>query len=283
MTQSQKCLTLVTNLPANQSYIIKKISTLVTVEHIDKRQDNVFDVVCPADTMLTPELRQCLYRLHIDFALQDNIRPVKKLFISDMDSTIVIGETIDEIAEVLGIRDEISAITAAAMRGELDFEAALAQRLALLKGIKKETIASIAERTKTTPGADNLLNELNRLNIYSCLISGGFTLFTERVSRQLGFQQHIANRFSYDGDNRLDGTWVGELISATVKERTLITLAKDKQISLAETIAIGDGANDQRMINRAGLGIAFYGKPLLRQSAQAEIHSGTIDNLLWFL
>lgn len=281
-------LTLVVNQPVTQQTMIEVLGDTLTILDMKKRpakasEPTVWDITCPADTVLTTGLRGLLYRLKLDFALQSAERLPKKLFLSDMDATIVVGETIDDMAESLGIYNEVSAITAAAMRGELGYRQALKQRLVLMKGIHKRTVADIAAAVRLTDGADKLLAEINRLGMDSCLISGGFTAFTYAVSQRLGFHRHLANRLSYDNNGYLDGNWLGDLVSAEVKESTLKTLAAENNISLAETVAIGDGANDKRMIEHAGLGVAFYGKPILRNIANAEIHSGTIDHLVYFL
>ncbi|PID54664.1 MAG: phosphoserine phosphatase SerB [Gammaproteobacteria bacterium] len=255
----------------------------LAISAITARTPQVFDLHCPSETTLTPELRDKLYHLHCDFALQAENRPEKKFFISDMDATMVVGETIDEMAEVLGIGEKISAITARAMRGELDFEEALAERLALMKGIPKTTVVEMAKAVTVTPGAKQLLDDINRRQMDSCLISGGFSEFTEQVSQRLGFKRHKANQLAYDKNDTLSGTWTGELVNADVKVATLKQRAAAHQLDLSQTVAIGDGANDSLMIAAAGLGIAYYGKPILREVANAEIHSGDMANVVHFL
>lgn len=285
-----QCLTLVANQPTSTEQIVGTLNEVLTIFDIQPRKmaatknaSRVWNVICPPQTTMTTALRVMLYRLKLDFALQAADRPTKKLFLSDMDATIVVGETIDDMAKTLGVYQQISAITAAAMRGELGYRQALRQRLDLMKGIHKSTVADIAAAVKLTDGADKLLAEINRRGMDSCLISGGFTVFTYAVSQRLGFNRHLANRLSYDSEGCLDGHWLGDLVSAEVKASTLKTLATENHIGLAETIAIGDGANDKLLLQQAGLGVAFYGKPVLREVANAEIHSGTIDNLLHFL
>lgn len=278
-----KCLTLIANGNTHRSTLLGSLKPLLTINHIEHRAKHVWDVYCPADTELSQELRNCLYEQRLDFALQDAVRRRKRLFLSDMDATMVVGETIDEMAQVLGIYDKISAITEAAMQGEIDYRDALKQRLALLKGISRDAIAAIAEQAPLAEGAHRLLAEINRRNMYSCLISGGFSPFTEAVAKKLGFKTHLSNLLSYDDNDCLDGSWIGDLVTAEVKEATLRTLAKKNQLELSATLAIGDGANDKLMVAAAGLGVAYYGKPTLREAAQAEIHSGSIDGVIWFL
>ncbi len=277
-------MTIIANAGMTQQELSTILAPFIVITHIQERASNkVWDIFCPAETQLSQALRQCLYDNTLDFALQNAVRRRKKLFLSDMDATMVVGETIDDMAKVLGLYDEISAITAAAMQGELDYREALKQRLALLKGISRHVIYEIADNAPLAAGADKLLAEINARGMDSCLISGGFSVFTGVVAKKLGFKQHLSNLLSYDKDGKLDGGWRGDLVTAEVKEATLRTLAKKNQLDLSETIAIGDGANDKCMVSAAGLGVAYYGKPTLRDIAQAEIHSGTLDGVIWFL
>lgn len=279
----KQCLTLVANRSLEQAQWQKAIHSMLTIEQIHQREAHVWDVITDDHTTLSSSLRDVLYQLNIDFALQPKERLPKRLFLSDMDATMVVGETIDEMAETLGLYDAVSQITAAAMRGEKSYREALAERLQLMRGIHKSEVAEIAKNVQLAKGARQLLSVIKQQHIESFLISGGFTVFTHTVAQMLGFGGHLANRLSYDKSGKLDGNWIGDLVSAEVKESTLKTLAKQLDIELSETIAIGDGANDKRMVRLAGLGVAFYGKPTLREAANAEIHSGTIDNLRWFL
>lgn len=280
-----------TTLQQVEEICSNQLASLITALHISAHPlcnggnsvVSAYHIVCPADTQLTSELRTALYELKWDFALQKEYRQPKKLFISDMDATMVIGETIDEMAEVLGIKEQVSAITERAMRGELDFEKALSERLCLMQGISRKTVQDITKNICITAGADTLLNYINQKEIDSCLISGGFTEFTDSVSKKLGFKRHKSNQLSYDDNDCLDGNWVGALVNAEVKRETLIELARENNITMEQTIAIGDGANDALMITSAGLGVAFYGKPAARTVANAEIHSGSIDNLIYFI
>lgn len=278
-----KSLIIVANQPTTEKMIIATLAKAVDLVEITPIDNHVWDITCASKTSLTQTIRQYCYRQKWDFALQNRDRANKKLFISDMDATIVVGETIDEMAKTLGLYEQISAITAKAMQGQISFDTALTQRLQLMKGLTKQTIMFLAEQTPITPGADNLLNALNQRGLVSCLISGGFSLFSEKVAKQLGFQYHRANLLSFDDNDCFDGHIIGDVVDATVKQAHLKQLAKDHHIDLAETVAIGDGANDIAMIKSAGLGVAFYGKPAVRAVSQAEIHSGKIDNLLWFL
>lgn len=281
--QTKKALTIVANRATTEKQLAEKLATWIDILAVEPLADNVWKIICPKETQLNANIRQVCYQQAWDFALQDETPCEKKLLMSDMDATIVVGETIDDMAKVLGLYDEISTITEAAMQGKLDYRAALKQRLALLKGIPRSVIMDIAENAPITNGADRLLAAINQRGMDSCLISGGFSTFTEMVSKKLGFKRHLSNLLSYDAEDKLDGHWVGDLVTADVKKATLKTLVQQNAIELCETVAIGDGANDIKMVSEAGLGVAFYGKPPIREIAQAEIHSGSIDNLLWFL
>lgn len=277
------CLTLVVNRPQPATQWQQAIRPLLTILQINQRTQQVWDIITDDKTTLKPALRDVLYQHQIDFALQPLDRRPKRLFISDMDATLVEGETIDEMAHAQGVYQSVSEITAAAMRGELDYHQALAKRLALMKGMHRDTIDALAKNIVLVSGANTLLDWVNEKNLYSFLISGGFSAFTKRVSQQLGFKGHLANQLSYDTNNRLDGHWTGNLVCGQTKGDTLNALVEQLGISTNEAVAIGDGANDKQMIETAGLGIAFYGKPILRAVANAEIHSGTIDNARWFI
>jgi len=277
-----KILTIVANTPLNAALLREQLAD-IDILAIEQRHDHVWDINCPEKTILSNKLRQSCYDMRCDFALQPQTHLRKKLLVSDMDSTIVVGETIDEMADILGISGRVSAITTSAMRGEIDFETALSQRLSLLKGLPRSTVQQLAENVNITTGAKQLLEHANKHQINSCLISGGFSEFTAIVASRLGFAQHIANQLSYDDEGRLDGHWQQPLVTAKTKLDTLSRLTKENDLSSEQTMAIGDGANDVDMIRHAGLGIAFYGKPVLRQAANAEIHSGSIDNAIWFI
>lgn len=278
-----KTLTLVANQPLHTQAIRQLIAPFTTILNITARHENVWDIDCPTATILTEAFRQTLYQQHIDFALQESKHVTKKLLLSDMDATIVVGETIEEMASVLGLTEQVSQITTAAMQGHIDYREALAKRLQLLKGIPKATVIELAEKVTLAKGAPQLMQGINEKSMDSCLISGGFSLFTEVVSQKLGFKRHLSNRLSYDDADCLDGHWIGDLVTAEVKASTLQTLAAENDIDIKQTVAIGDGANDIKMLRAAGLGVAYYGKPVVRASVNAEIHAGTIDNLLWFI
>ncbi|WDI32060.1 phosphoserine phosphatase SerB [Hyphococcus flavus] len=205
----------------------------------------------------------------------------KKLLIADMDSTIIEQECIDELAEYAGKRAEISDITERAMRGELDFEAALKERVAMLEGLSTDVLEeAFKHRITLTPGARRLVQTMNEVGAVTALVSGGFTFFTSRVAEQTGFQVTQANELLIE-DEKLTGA-VGEpILGRAAKEDALVRLAETNNIELHETLAVGDGANDLSMLGRAGLGVAFRAKPAVAKAAHARISHGDLTALLY--
>ncbi len=204
----------------------------------------------------------------------------KTLLIADMDSTIVAGETLDELADFAGLREPIAAITSRAMNGELQFEAALRERVAMLKGLGVDALEKTWERIRFTPGARELIATMRAHGAVTALVSGGFTFFTSRVADELGFDLHHANTLLDDGAT-LTGA-VGEpILGRDAKVATLRALAEQRGLSLADTMAVGDGANDLDMLTLAGLGIAFHAKPIVAARAQAQVMHADLRALLF--
>ncbi len=232
-----------------------------------------------------PEDDDALRLLGRHAGLDINILPTanrrKKLLIADMDSTIIQQECIDELADFAGKRAEISAITERAMRGELDFEGALKERVAMLKGLPESVLAeTFATRITLTPGAETLVKTMNANGAMTALVSGGFTFFTGRVAEKTGFQYNQANTLSLNG-GVLSGAVAEPILGRAAKQEALERIAKEKGISLGETIAVGDGANDLSMLSRSGLGVAFRAKPAVAEAAHARIDHGDLTALLY--
>ncbi len=232
-----------------------------------------------------PEDDDALRLLGRHAGLDINILPTanrrKKLLIADMDSTIIQQECIDELADFAGKRAEISAITERAMRGELDFEGALKERVAMLKGLPESVLAeTFATRITLTPGAETLVKTMNANGAMTALVSGGFTFFTGRVAEKTGFQYNQANTLSLTG-GVLSGAVAEPILGRAAKQEALERIAKEKGISLGETIAVGDGANDLSMLSRSGLGVAFRAKPAVAEAAHARIDHGDLTALLY--
>lgn len=217
----------------------------------------------------------------VDVIVQPAAHRSKRLLIADMDSTIIGQECIDELADFAGLKAEISAITERAMRGELDFEAALIERVAMLKGLPEKTLDDcFRSRITLNPGARTLVETMNRLGAMTVLVSGGFTYFVDRIARLAGFQQHQANELLIEG-GALTGAVRKPILGREAKEAALRRFAKAGSIKLSETLAVGDGANDLDMISAAGLGVAFHAKPKVAAAADASIRHADLTALLY--
>ncbi len=208
-------------------------------------------------------------------------RQPKRLLIADMDSTMIQCECIDELADYAGLRAEVAAVTEAAMRGDLDFAQALDARVALLKGLDAGVIDRCRrERVRLTPGAQTLVRTMRARGAHTLLVSGGFTAFTGPVAAEIGFDAAHANTLSI-AEGRLTGAVAKPIVDAATKRAALVAAAAERGVALAETLAVGDGANDIPMIEAAGLGIAFHAKPRAAAAADAHIHHGDLTALLW--
>ena len=220
-----------------------------------------------------------------EWLLDANVVPAqgrrKKMLIADMDSTIICCECLDELADMAGIKPKVAAITERAMRGELDFAAALKERVGLIKGLPLESLARVyAERVRLNPGANALVATMRAHGAYTLLVSGGFTYFTARAAADAGFDENQGNRLLDDG-KRLTGT-VGEpILGREAKLAALERTAAAHHIDLGETLAVGDGANDLDMIRRAGLGVAYHAKPVVADAAGASVLHGDLTALLY--
>ena len=218
---------------------------------------------------------------HVDVFVQPRDGRRKMLLVADMDSTMITVECIDELADYAGLKPKIAAITEAAMRGELDFEAALDARVALLRGLDAGVIdACLAERVRLMPGARALVRTMRGWGATAVLVSGGFTRFAGPVASDIGFDRAIANVLEIDGDV-LAGTVSRPIVGAATKRATLIETRTALGLDAAATLAVGDGANDLAMIEVAGLGVAYHAKPIVAAAAAARIGHGDLTALLW--
>lgn len=205
----------------------------------------------------------------------------KRLFVADMDSTMIGQECIDELADYAGIKPQVADITERAMRGELDFAAALAERVALLAGLGEEVIAlCLAERVRPNPGAETLVRTMAARGATTLLVSGGFTAFAGPVAKQLGFDRIEANLLEVV-DGRLTGRVSGRIVDSGHKLASLEQLRADLGLSADDVMAVGDGANDAPMVEAAGLGVAYRAKPALVRVADARLDHHGLDALLW--
>ena len=221
----------------------------------------------------------------IDFSFQkdDMYRRMRRLICFDMDSTLIQTECIDELAVCAGVGDEVKAITERAMRGEIDFKESFRQRVALLRGLDVSVMHDIAERMPITEGVDRLMAVLKRYCYKIAILSGGFTFFGEYLQRKYGIDYVYANELEVGDDGRLTGRYVGEIVDGRRKAELLKLIAQVEKVNLAQTIAVGDGANDLPMISEAGLGIAFHAKPRVVANAQQSINTIGLDGVLYFL
>jgi len=204
----------------------------------------------------------------------------KKLLIADMDSTIVVGETLDELAAFAGLKDHIAAITARAMNGEIDFKAALRERVGLLAGLSEDALAETDRRIELMPGAKTLVGTMRAFGAYTVLVSGGFDYFTGRVRQRCGFHQDRANRLEI-ASGRLTGKVIEPILDRDAKLANLRAFAASKRIGEAEAVAVGDGANDLDMIRAAGLGVAFHAKPVVAGEARFRVDHNDLTALLY--
>ncbi|WP_374347621.1 phosphoserine phosphatase SerB [Chitinimonas sp.] len=204
------------------------------------------------------------------------------LLVMDMDSTLITIECIDEIADMLGIKPQVAAITERSMRGEIDFRQSLTERVALLAGLDESALKRVyTERLQLMPGAQTLLTALQKQGVKTLLISGGFTFFTDRLKARLGLTEAIANTLEVV-DGKLTGRLLGELIDAQSKADELVRLREELGLRNDQVIAIGDGANDLKMLAAAGFGIACHAKPLVRTQARYCLDSVGLDGVLAF-
>ncbi len=222
--------------------------------------------------------RASLERLEADVFIRAAGSPEPRLLIADMDSTMITVECIDELADYAGVKPQVAEITERAMQGELNFEEALRARVALLQGLHEDVLGRCyAERVRITPGAEILVRTLKARGARSVLVSGGFTYFADRVAAEIGFDRAVSNRLGVR-DGVLDGTVEEPILGAEAKLRTLREEARG--LDAGETVAIGDGANDIPMLEGAGLGIAYHGKPAVVAAADAEVRFGDLTSVL---
>jgi phosphoserine phosphatase len=284
---------------------IARVSTItarhdLNIDHIDRLSGRIPDDLpadkgksCiefsvrgePADPeQLRAEFLAIAQELNVDIAFQQDsiFRRNRRLVVFDMDSTLIDAEVIDELAKAAGVGEQVAAITERAMRGELDFQESFRERMALLKGLPESTLEEIGKTLRLTEGAETLITQLRRLGYKTAILSGGFTYFAERLQKRLGIDYVYANSLPVK-----DGVVTGEvelpIVDGQRKADLLRELAQREGISLEQTIAVGDGANDLPMLSIAGLGVAFRAKPLVKQSAKQSISNLGLDGILYLL
>ena len=231
------------------------------------------------------QLMRLSNKMGFDFSLQkdDMYRRMRRLICFDMDSTLIQTECIDELAIRAGVGDKVKAITEQAMRGEIDFKESFTRRVALLKGLDVGVMKEIAEQLPITEGVDRLMAVLKRCGYKIAILSGGFTYFGEYLQRRYGIDYMYANELEVDDEGKLTGRYLGEVVDGHRKAELLKLIAQVEKVNLAQTIAVGDGANDLPMISEAGLGIAFHAKPRVVANARQSINTIGLDGVLYFL
>ena len=231
------------------------------------------------------ELMHLSAEMGFDFSLQkdDMYRRMRRLICFDMDSTLIQTECIDELAERAGVGEQVRAITESAMRGEIDFKESFTRRVALLKGLDASVMQEIAEHLPVTEGVDRLMSVLKTCGYKIAILSGGFTFFGEYIQKRYGIDYVYANELEIGDDGKLTGRYVGEIVDGRRKADLLKLIAQMEKVNMAQTIAVGDGANDLPMLSEAGLGIAFHAKPRVAANARQSINTVGIDGVLYFL
>lgn len=230
---------------------------------------------------IADQLRQARGDLPIDIVVQPQIDRRKKLLLADMDSTMIGQECIDELADFAGLKAHVAAITERAMRGEIAFEPALRERVALLKGLPAGVVDEVLKsRITLTPGGRELVATMRAHGAYTCLVSGGFTLFTAKVAEMIGFQENRANQLLVE-DGKLSGEVAEPILGRAAKLATLLELRESFDLDAIDTLVVGDGANDLAMIQNAGLGVAYHAKPAVAAAASARIDYGDLTALLY--
>lgn len=265
-------------------------TNIESIRRLSQNGLSSLEVICsfPEDAGQPRSLRAALMEVtagrDIDVAVQRErlTRRSKRLIVMDMDSTLIQIECIDELARMQGVVDRVSLITSRAMAGELDFEASLRERVRLLAGMDYEKAVALAADLPITEGAQELLQVLRVLGYKTAVISGGFTFAAEKLKAKLGLDYAYANELEVE-HGKLTGEVVGRIVGPNRKAELLEDIAARERIALEQTIAIGDGANDLAMLERAGLGIAFHAKPKLKAAADTAVSGGGLDRILYLL
>ena len=245
--------------------------------------DIAFDPGPAADAKAVADrIRSALDNAAVDIIVQRAQGRRKKLLLADMDSTMIGQECIDELAAEIGKRAEVAEITKRAMRGEIAFEPALRERVALLKGLDRATILDvIANRITLTPGGRVLVQTMRANGAHTVLVSGGFSVFTSVIAERIGFHEHLANELLFGEDGRLTGLVAAPVLVKDAKLAALEQLRDKHGLSVEEVLAVGDGANDLAMLEAAGLGVAFHAKPKVAAAAHVRIDHGDLTALLY--
>lgn len=283
----------VSRIISDQGLNIETIQRLTGRMPLDESQQPLTKGCIEMSVRGTPSDREAMQadfmrlasQLNFDISLQeDNMyRRSRRLICFDMDSTLIRTEVIDELADRAGVGEEVRAITESAMRGEIDFKESFTRRVALLKGLDISVMQEIAESLPITEGVESLMKVLKRSGYKTAILSGGFKYFGDYLKQRFGFDYVYANELEVGDDGKLTGRYVGDIVDGARKRDLLRLIAQVENIDIAQTIAVGDGANDLPMLSTAGLGIAFHAKPKVKAEAAQSISTIGIDGVLYFL
>ena len=267
---------------------IRRLSGRLTLDNSDAAARACIEISLRGELVdargLKADLLSAAGRLAFDFSVQEDTvyRRNRRLVAFDMDSTLIKAEVIDELARVHGVGDEVAAITERAMRGEIDFKESFRRRVGLLKGLPERAFAEVAAAVPLADGAQRLIAALKHFGYRTAIISGGFTYVGDRLKRELGIDYVYANALEIR-DGSVTGEVVGDIIDAERKANLLRALCLKESIAMAQSIAIGDGANDLPMLAAAGLGVAFHAKPIVKESASHAISNFGLDSVLYLM
>ncbi len=268
---------------------IKRLTGRLSIMHPERNVRSCIEFSLRGTPVDKEAMQRDLMRLSretgMDFSFQkdDMYRRMRRLICFDMDSTLIQAECIDELAKRAGVGDQVAAITESAMRGEIDFKESFTRRVALLKGLPVSVMQEIAENLPITEGTDRLMSVLKTCGYKIAILSGGFTYFGEYLQRRYGIDYMYANELEVGEDGLLTGRYVGEVVDGRRKADLLKLIAQTEKVNLAQTIAVGDGANDLPMLLEAGLGIAFHAKPRVQKTAKQSLSTVGLDGVLYFL